>query len=67
MKIPVMPSISGHYGHIIIVNCNYIKVLGIKALRIFRIKQLQSPINTRLSAPVYMTSAAFDLSWYPPT
>lgn len=44
IHVPIMPSIPGHYGHIIIIiNSNDIEVFRIKALQIFCIKQPQPP------------------------
>jgi len=41
MKVPVMPSVHRYYAHIIIINCDDVKVLGVKVLQIYYIKQLQ--------------------------
>ena len=52
MKASVISVVSGHYGHITIIYCDDVEILGIKALQIFCIKQpLPSSLQTMQSMP----------------
>ena len=51
ITVPVMPDVSGHYGHIIIIDCDDVEILGIKALQILCIKNAASfPSNHATTA-----------------
>lgn len=60
MKVPYMPGVSGHYGHIIIIYRDYREILRIKALQILCTKQPHPPsLQTMqpMPAPLPMPSA----------